>query len=37
LEMRLKDPTSVKSDTKMPELELSESEIAALIEFINSD
>ena len=36
LRMRLKDPTSVKSDTQMPNLHLSESEIEALIEFINS-
>jgi len=36
LRLRLKDPTQVKSDTKMPNLELSESEIEALIAFINS-
>lgn len=36
LRMRLKDPTSVKSDTQMPQLELSESEIEALVAFINS-
>ena len=36
LRMRLKDPTSVKSDTKMPNLELSEVEIEALVAFINS-
>jgi len=36
LRMRLKDPSSVKSDTMMPNLELSESEIEALIAFINS-
>ena len=34
--MRLKDPASVKSDTKMPNLELREEEIEALIAFINS-
>ena len=34
--MRLKDPTSVKSDTKMPNLELREEEIEALVAFINS-
>jgi hypothetical protein len=34
--MRLKDPTSVKSDTKMPNLELPEEEIEALVAFINS-
>lgn len=34
--MRLKDPASVKSDTKMPQLELKESEIEALVAFINS-
>ena len=36
LRMRLKDPTLVKSDTKMPNLNLSESEIEALVAFINS-
>jgi hypothetical protein len=36
LRLRLKDPTQVKSDTMMPNLELSESEIEALIVFINS-
>ena len=36
LRMRLKDPTSVKSDTQMPNLELSEVEIEALVVFINS-
>ncbi len=36
LRMRLKDPSSVKSDTKMPNLNLSETEIEALIVFINS-
>jgi hypothetical protein len=35
--MRLKDPASVKSDTKMPNLELKEFEIEALVAFINSD
>lgn len=34
--LRLKDPASVKSDTKMPNLELREEEIEALIAFINS-
>lgn len=34
--MRLKDPASVKSDTKMPQLELKEHEIEALVAFINS-
>lgn len=36
IHMRLKDPSSVKSDTKMPTLNLSESEIEALVAFINS-
>jgi hypothetical protein len=36
LRMRLKDPSSVKSDTQMPDLELKEWEIEALIAFINS-
>ena len=36
LRLRLKDPSSVKSDTKMPNLNLSDAEIAALIAFINS-
>ena len=36
LRMRLKDPSSVKSDTQMPDLGLSEAEIEALIAFINS-
>lgn len=36
LRLRLKDPKSVKSDTKMPNLNLSEAEIEALIVFINS-
>ena len=34
--MRLKDPASVKSDTKMPNLGLKETEIEALIAFINA-
>ncbi len=34
--IRLKDPTQVKSDTMMPNLDLSEPEIEALIAFINS-
>lgn len=34
--MRLKDPTSVKSDTNMPNLELTKVEIEALVAFINS-
>ena len=34
--LRLKDPASVKSDTKMPNLELREEEIEALVAFINS-
>jgi hypothetical protein len=37
LRMRLKDPKSVKSDSKMPQLALTEAEIEALIVFINSD
>ena len=36
LRMRLKDPTSVKSDTQMPNLDLTEVEIEALVTFINS-
>jgi hypothetical protein len=36
LRMRLKDPTMVKSDTKMPNLNLSDAEIEALVAFINS-
>lgn len=36
LRLRLKDPASVKSDTQMPDLDLSETEIEALIAFINS-
>jgi mono/diheme cytochrome c family protein len=36
LRLRLKDPASVKSDTQMPNLSLSETEIEALIAFINS-
>jgi cytochrome c2 len=36
LRLRLKDPAEVKSDTKMPQLNLSEAEIEALIAFINS-
>ena len=36
LRLRLKDPSSVKSDTQMPDLNLSEFEIEALIVFINS-
>lgn len=35
--LRLKNPTSVKSDTQMPDLKLSEAEIEALIAFINSN
>lgn len=35
--MRLKDPASVKSDTQMPQLNLKEWEIEALVAFINSD
>ena len=34
--IRLKDPAAVRSDTKMPNLELKETEIEALIDFINS-
>ena len=34
--MRLKDPSSVKSDTQMPNLDLSKDEIEALVAFINS-
>lgn len=36
LRMRLKDPTLVKSDTQMPNLNLSDAEIEALVVFINS-
>lgn len=36
LRLRLKNPSSVKSDTKMPNLDLSDDEIEALIAFINS-
>jgi mono/diheme cytochrome c family protein len=36
LRLRLKDPSSVKSDTQMPNLNLSEAEIEVLIAFINS-
>jgi len=36
LRMRLADPSLVKSDTQMPKLNLSESEIEALVTFINS-
>lgn len=36
LRLRLTDPTLVKSDTQMPNLNLSEAEIEALIAFINS-
>jgi len=36
LRTRLKDPASVKSDTKMPQLGLSAVEIEALVAFINS-
>ena len=36
LRLRLKDPTLVKSDTQMPNLDLAEYEIEALIAFINS-
>ncbi len=35
--LRLKDPAAAKSDTKMPDLGLKETEIEALITFINSD
>lgn len=35
--IRLKDPAAAKSDTKMPNLGLKETEIEALIAFINSD
>jgi len=34
--MRLKDPSSVKSDTQMPNLDLTKVEIEALLAFINS-
>lgn len=34
--IRLKDPSAAKSDTKMPNLDLTETEIEALIAFINS-
>jgi mono/diheme cytochrome c family protein len=36
LRLRLKDPSAVKSDTWMPDLNLSDIEIEALIAFINS-
>lgn len=36
LRLRLKDPSAVKSDTWMPDLDLSDAEIDALISFINS-
>jgi hypothetical protein len=36
LRLRLKDPSSVKSDTWMPDLDLSDAEIESLIVFINS-
>ena len=36
LAIRLKDPAAAKSDTKMPNLELTKDEIEALIAFINS-
>jgi cytochrome c2 len=35
--IRLKDPAAAKSDTQMPDLGLKETEINALIAFINSD
>lgn len=37
LRLRLKEPKQVKSDTQMPNLNLSEAEIEALIAFINSE
>lgn len=37
LRLRLKDPASVKSDTQMPNLDLTADEIEALIAFINSE
>jgi len=37
LHLRFKDPTLVKSNTQMPNLNLSETEIEALIAFINSN
>ncbi|NOH01543.1 MAG: c-type cytochrome [Chloroflexi bacterium] len=37
LRLRLKDPKQVKSDTQMPNLNLSDEEIEALIAFINSE
>jgi mono/diheme cytochrome c family protein len=36
LRLRLRDPASVKSDSQMPNLDLKETEIEALIAFINS-
>ena len=36
LRIRLKDPSAAKSDTQMPQLNLSDAEIEALIAFINS-
>jgi len=36
LQLRLKDPSALKSDTWMPDLDLSDAEIKALIAFINS-
>jgi mono/diheme cytochrome c family protein len=37
LRIRLNDPSAAKSDTQMPQLNLSDSEIEALIAFINSN
>jgi hypothetical protein len=37
LRLRLKDPSSVNSNTQMPNLNLSDAEIEALIAFINSE
>lgn len=37
LRLRLNDPSSVKSDTQMPNLNLADNEIEALITFINSE
>ena len=37
LSIRLKDPSEAKSDTKMPNLELKQAEIEALIAFINAE
>ena len=37
LRIRMKDPSAAKSDTQMPQLNLSDAEIEALVAFINSE